>query len=111
MNIIDILKAKYPDADFMRGIVLQDDGEGAYIKEWNLPGKLRPSSETLKEWETDLDVLTLVNKAQLDIINAPIYEKLKQLDIDSIRSIRSKDSAKMAVWEAYAQELRDKLVK
>jgi len=36
------------DFDFSKGIItLQDDGEGAYIKEWNYPTLAKPTDEEL----------------------------------------------------------------
>ena len=51
--LYDKIKTIYPsltDADFdpIRGtILLQDDGQGAYIKSWNHPTLARPTDEEL----------------------------------------------------------------
>lgn len=43
----------FPDADFRHDIIVRDDGNGAYIAEWNLPDA-QPSQAELntawKEW-------------------------------------------------------------
>ena len=53
MNIYEKIKAIYPELtqeDFIPSnniIVLQNDGEGDYIKEWNHPTFSRPTNEQL----------------------------------------------------------------
>jgi len=37
MVTADAIKYLFPDTDFMKDVILQDDGKGTYIKEWNLP--------------------------------------------------------------------------
>lgn len=41
------------DIDFAKDVFLQDDGEGAYIKEWNVSGVDKPSDADLSSYETD----------------------------------------------------------
>ena len=38
------------DVDFMKDVMLQDDGQGAYIKEWNL-AIAKPSDADLNSYE------------------------------------------------------------
>jgi len=42
------------NVDFMSDVVLQDDsnGQGAYIKEWNIEGLAQPTDEQLATYET-----------------------------------------------------------
>jgi len=50
MTLYEKIKAIYSevaDRDFIQTIVLQDDGEGAYIAEWNHPTLPRPTDEQL----------------------------------------------------------------
>ena len=39
------------EVDFLKDVMLQDDGQGAYIKEWNLE-KAKPTQEQLDALET-----------------------------------------------------------
>ena len=39
------------NVDFLKDVMLQDDGQGAYIKEWNL-AIAKPSDEQLNAYET-----------------------------------------------------------
>ena len=39
------------EIDFLKDVILQDDGDGAYIKEWNL-AIAEPTSEQLASYET-----------------------------------------------------------
>lgn len=40
--------------DFLNDVLLQDDGQGAYIKEWNL-SIAKPTDEQLASYEADAD--------------------------------------------------------
>jgi len=39
--------------DFLKEVFLQDDGQGAYIKEWNIPDTPKPTDEQLAKFETE----------------------------------------------------------
>lgn len=54
MNIQDILKTKYKNVDFIKDIILQDDGQGVYIKEWNIPNEVKPDRATLDQWAIEV---------------------------------------------------------
>ena len=43
--------------DFMTEVTLQDDGKGAYIAEWNIKDKAKPTDDQLKAKESDADKL------------------------------------------------------
>jgi len=43
---INYLQQQYPDTAFLRDIILQDDGEGPYIKYWGVGGQ-KPTEEEL----------------------------------------------------------------
>ena len=43
--------------DFLTEVTLQDDGEGAYIAEWNIKDKAKPTDDQLKAKESDADKL------------------------------------------------------
>ena len=43
--------------DFLREVTLQDDGKGAYIAEWNIKDKSKPTDDQLKAVESDADKL------------------------------------------------------
>ena len=43
--------------DFLTEVTLQDDGKGAYIAEWNIKDKAKPTDEQLKAKESDADKL------------------------------------------------------
>lgn len=50
MNLIQKILALYPELeakDFIKKIVVQDDGNGPYIKEWNHPTLAQPTQEQL----------------------------------------------------------------
>jgi len=43
--------------DFLTEVTLQDDGKGAYIAEWNIKDKAKPTDDQLKAKESDADKL------------------------------------------------------
>ena len=43
--------------DFFREVTFQDDGKGAYIVEWNIKDKSKPTDDQLKAVESDADKL------------------------------------------------------
>ena len=50
MTLYDKIIAIYPELtarDFMTVIILQNDGDGDYIKEWNHPTLAKPTDEEL----------------------------------------------------------------
>lgn len=54
MNIAELIQLKFPEANFSKDIVLQDDGEGPYIKEWNLEVQ-EPTQKDLDSWVVELE--------------------------------------------------------
>ena len=45
------------EPNFVNEVILQDDGDGAYIKEWNAEDKEKPTSETLNTFEVEAQKL------------------------------------------------------
>ena len=82
--------------DFMSDVMLQDDsnGQGAYIKEWNIEGLEKPTDEQLELYETVAD--TAESNANIDATRRNAYgswnEQLDEIyhDIDAWKAIISK---------------------
>ena len=83
MLIYDILSLKFPNASFSSDIILQDDGQGAYIKEWNIPDVTQPTQEDLDAWQTGLQIQ---------------YE-LKQVIMKRASEYPPKEDLIVALWE------------
>ena len=107
MYIVDIVQLKFPGASLQKDVIIQDDGQGAYIKEWNL-GSPKPTDEDLAAWA--IEVEPEYNARQARIANEPIYKQLEELDLKSIRALRTNDTERLAALEAQAQALRDQLL-
>ena len=43
--------------DFLTEVTLQDDGKGAFIAEWNIKDKAKPTDDKLKAKESDAEKL------------------------------------------------------
>lgn len=54
MKLAEILQLKFPEADFFEDILIQDDGQGAYIKKWNDALGPKPDQATLAKWEAEV---------------------------------------------------------
>lgn len=52
MILIHALQILFPDADYRTEIILQDDGEGAYIAAWHRPEPQSTPAELEAAWET-----------------------------------------------------------
>lgn len=55
LTIADILTIKYPNDVTNGNIILQDDGNGVYIKEWNIVDPM-PDQVTLNQWAVEVDL-------------------------------------------------------
>jgi len=84
------------DVDFLSDVHLQDDGQGAYIKEWNLD-IAQPTDEQLASYETAAN--TAESNAQVDATRRQAYgswnDQLDEIfhDIDA--------------WKARIQGIKD----
>lgn len=54
MELSDILRLKFPEADFLNQIIIRDDGEGQYIFKWDESFGTKPTKSDLKEWTKEL---------------------------------------------------------
>ncbi len=65
--------------DFTKEIILFDDGQGAYIKEWNATDKPKPTDAQLNALETE--ATKLENNAKADANRKADYKSIEfQLD-------------------------------
>jgi len=83
---------KYLDreVDFLKDVLLQDDGDGAYIKEWNVE-EVQPTEEQLNAFESEADAVEALNqvyanrKAEYpsiqDCVHAILDDDLENLQI------------------------------
>ena len=49
------------EVDFLKDVLLQDDGDGAYIKEWNV-AEVQPTEEQLNAFESEADAVEALNQ-------------------------------------------------
>ena len=110
MNLSDLLKLKFPTANMITDIIIQDDGKGPYIKQWNLQNTPQPTPMTLVSWQTDPTTIQQYTFQQNSITNAPIYAQLQNIDIKSIRSLRESDTVYLASLTSQAIALRSQLL-
>ncbi len=106
MRIEDLLDYLYPIDLYNGNITLQDDGQGAYIKSWDVIGVKRPTTD---------DIEALITQHSEDIIlkqqiNPIIKSQLVELDFKSIRALRENDVEKIEELNLQAEELRAQLL-
>ena len=79
-KIKEYLKANgHTEVDFMQDVLLQDDGQGAYIKEWNISGVTKPSDSDLASY--DAAATTAESNATVDATRRAAYGNIgDQLD-------------------------------
>ena len=90
-KIKEYLKANsVNEVDFTTDVLLQDDGQGAYIKEWNISGVDKPTDSQLDAQETKAN--TAESNATVDATRRAAYgdigEQLDEIyhDIDAWRT-------------------------
>lgn len=90
-KIKEYLKANSVNTvDFTSDVLLQDDGQGAYIKEWNISGVSKPTDSQLDAQETKAN--TAESNATVDATRRSAYgdigEQLDEIyhDIDAWRT-------------------------
>ena len=64
-----------PNVDFLQDVLLQDDGQGPYIKEWNLD-IAKPTDEVLNQYEAAAN--TAEANAQVIAARKAAYGSLEQ---------------------------------
>jgi len=79
-KIKEYLKANSVNTvDFTTDVLLQDDGQGAYIKEWNISGVAKPSDSDLASY--DAAATTAESNATVDATRRSAYGDIgDQLD-------------------------------
>lgn len=79
-KIKEYLKANSVNTvDFTKDVLLQDDGQGAYIKEWNISSVAKPTNDQLATYETVAN--TAESNATVDATRKAAYGDIgEQLD-------------------------------
>jgi hypothetical protein len=112
MNLIDVLKVKFPNATIGFDIIIQDnsDGKGLFISQWNVQGVTQPTSQDVITWSNDSSVVASAKFNDNKIKNIAIYSQLDTIDSQSIRALRVNDSARLTALENKAIALRAQLL-
>lgn len=113
MNIFDILILKYPGIQGITYKHTMDDGsvwhdpyDGLIWENKDIP---KPTKKNIKDWGIEFE--SAYNNKKLYEINRAIYEKLNEIDLKSIRALRTGDTARLESLEQEAVALRAQLVK
>ena len=83
--------------DFLKEVKLQDDGQGAYIKEWNVDGVAKPTDSQLNALASDAtklknnEIIKDTRKAAYGDIGEQLDEIYKDIDAWKARIKKIKD--------------------
>lgn len=107
MNISDLIKLKYPDADIDNDYLIQDDGTGAYIAHWGRE-EPKPTQKDLDQWAVEFEEQYNQDKAKQEFVqkNQALLAKLDEIDKQSIRAIREANQERINELEAEAVAIR-----
>ncbi len=83
IDVSYILKLKYPSCDFKTDVILQDDGGGVYIKEWNLEAP-KPTKKDLNDWAIELELQYRQELARQARVYPPIEVQLDMQYHDAV---------------------------
>jgi hypothetical protein len=90
------------DVDFLNDVVVQDDGTGPRIAQWNLDSPVKPTDEQLNALETEATALD--NEITLKDLRVERNAKLAETDWTQNRDVTLTNDA---AWQTYRQALRD----
>lgn len=83
--MITFIQLKFPDASFTKDIIIQDDGQGAYIKEWNLDAP-KPTQKDLDTWATEFDLPYRQKLAVSKRVYPSVQDQLDMLYKDKVNA-------------------------
>jgi hypothetical protein len=105
MNIVDILKLKFPGICFLKDVSVQDHGDGELgIGAWNLPSEC-PTNDMLKAWAVELNLLHRQTKAAEARIYPSIVDQLDMIYKDQLNGTSVFHSTIKAVKDASPKPL------
>ena len=90
------------DIDFLNDVVVQDDGTGPRIVQWNLDSPIEPTDAQLDALE--IEATALDNEITLDELRVVRNQKLTETDWTQSRDVTLTNDAD---WQTYRQALRD----
>jgi hypothetical protein len=88
--------------DFLNEVFLQDDGQGAYIKEWNATDKPKPTDEQLNALETEATKLenNAIAVANRQVEYGSTAEQIEYITENGLEA-----------WQSKVQEIKTKYPK
>lgn len=107
MKLSEMLYLKYPKEMDAMQVVVEDAGEGQYIKEWNIDAP-KPDQATLDQWAIELEQEYIFKQNRE--ANESIYLQLDAIDLKSIRALRTNDAQRLEGLEQEAIVLRSTLL-
>ncbi len=114
ISIIDAIRLKYPGIERVVYWSHQLDGtpwnnpyDGLIWENTEIP---QPTIEELEQWREDPLLISDYIKQQNALTNIAILDQLDQVDLKSIRALRTNDTERLAALEIQADALRAQLL-
>lgn len=104
MNLVDLLKLKYPNARNLFDYQIADPGDGnLYISQWNLDAP-KPTAAEIASWMKDPDI-NLQNLAEgiADKLRVIVENKPAERGYDNIATLSSYVTSSNLQWKAEAE--------
>lgn len=108
MDLAKTLKLKFPNVSFLKDIILQDDGNGPYIKEWNLQTP-KPTDADLLAWKEELKSQYEVEQVIMN--RRTEYPIPELLAVALWKHIIDNDSTELLALQAKREEVKAKYPK
>ena len=103
MTLWDIIRLKFPQYDLLNKVKLQNDGQEDYIVKWELDEPIE-----IDKWREQVSDLYIFEQNKIN--NAPKYKELEEIDLKTIRALRTNDTARLQQLEQKAVQLRNNLL-
>jgi hypothetical protein len=112
MELSNIIKCKFGEAVLTKmSVILQDDGQGAYIAKWDESLGDMPDQDTLNMWEQEVQMQYIQSQFE-DAMSVVVNSKPEEKGYDNIATLCSYTTSKNPQWKAEADafiEWRDDL--
>ncbi len=102
MNISDLLSYKYPNETQNGQIVLRDDGQGIYIREWHVQDIPQPTNDEILSWENEAKLLKFKAEAT-ELINRHVETTAQEKGYDNGFACATYINSTIPQWQAEAQ--------
>ena len=110
ITLPEILLLKFPDLHLINDVTLVSINGEIVLQDWRYEGAPPPTAQELEQWQTDPDIEIAWQHKQNSFLNKDIIASLNELDVKSIRALRTNDIDRLTSLEEQAVALRGQLL-